>query len=134
MSPVASPNSRTCSAVTVRVMLADMPGLSSSRNTLVIDSPGPLPDQFASCAARCRPKPGEQGCQMFVSIRCNVLAMNPIGDKQRLQARDIGALDIGEQPIAHRQGAPRRMPRKGAQQSQSRLIDRQMRLAVIGHT
>src|SRR5258708_30563915 len=117
MWAVGSRNSWKCCAVTVRVMLADMPGLSSSRNTLVIvlrASPG----QFAGCAARRRAIAGEQDCKMFVSIRRNILAMNPIGNKQGLQARGIRALYVGQKPIPNRQGAPGRMSKDGPQGGQ----------------
>ena len=42
---------------------------------------------------------------MFGSIGLGFLAMNPIGDKQRLEPRAIGAFDIGQKPVAHGQGA-----------------------------
>ena len=68
-------------------------------NAVIAASPG----QFAGCAAGSRPKAGEQGCQMVGSIGLNLLAMNPIGDEQGLDACGIGALDVGQKPVAHRQ-------------------------------
>ena len=42
---------------------------------------------------------------MFGSIGPGFLAMNPVGDEQGLQPRPLGALDVGQEPVAHRQGA-----------------------------
>src|SRR5471032_2623196 len=55
-----------------------------------------------------------------------VLAMDAVGDEQRIHAGQVGALDVGAQAIADGERAP-----SAFQLRTNRVVDRKVRLAVI---